>query len=77
MHRNWTMEQAGRGRLPPQKRLCVCGDVQTERHVVEVCPVSSHIRQAVALTTLEDLFNDKYTNDQSCKIVHDILNLYL
>ena len=34
----------GRGRLPLEERLCACGE--TERHVVEVCPVSSDIRQA-------------------------------
>ena len=30
----------GRGRLPLEERLCSCGAIQTERHVVENCPVS-------------------------------------
>ena len=31
------MEQA-KGSFPIEERLCVCGAVQTEMHVVEVCP---------------------------------------
>lgn len=31
------MEQA-KGSLSIEERLCVCGAVQTEMHVVEVCP---------------------------------------
>ena len=28
----------GRGRLPMEERLCVCGQIQTEQHVIEICP---------------------------------------
>ena len=66
----------GRGRLPLEERLCVCGEVQTERHVVEDCPISGCIRLTYGLESLEDLFNTRYTDDLSCKIIHDILNLY-
>ena len=66
----------GRGRLPREKRLCVCGEVQTEWHVVEYCPVTRGIRQSVGLTRVEELFSGKYTYDVCCKIVHDILKSY-
>lgn len=66
----------GRGRLPVEERLCLCGEIQTEKHVVEDCPVSADIRQAFDLSSLEELFNGKYPNELSCKIIHDILQLY-
>lgn len=66
----------GRGRLPREERLCVCGEVQTEKHVVEDCPVSSRIRDSTGLRNMEELFNGKYSHYESCKISNDILNLY-
>ena len=33
----------GRGRLPLEERLCRCGLVQTEQHVVQQCPLTTHI----------------------------------
>ena len=30
----------GRGRLPLEERLCTCGEIQTEQHVVQYCPMS-------------------------------------
>ena len=62
----------GRGRLPREERLCVCGEVQTEWHVVENCPVTRDIRQRVGLNRVQELFSGKYTYDVACKIVHDV-----
>ena len=66
----------GRGRLPVEQRLCECGQVQTEQHVIEVCPKSQHIRdlhgfQSLTLLMLE---NNDYSN--VCHVVHKILELY-
>ena len=66
----------GRGRLPVEQRLCECGQVQTEQHVIEVCPRSQHIRdlhgfQSLTLLMLE---NNDYSN--VCHVVHKILELY-
>lgn len=66
----------GRGRLPREERLCVCGNIQTEKHVVEDCPVSIHIRNSVRLSNMDDLFNGKYSHAESCLVVYDILQLY-
>ena len=66
----------GRGRLLQEERLCVCGNVQTEKHVVEDCPVSNDIRDSVGLTNMDDLFNEKYSHKESCMIIHNILHLY-
>ena len=65
----------GRGRLPMEERLCVCGQVQTEQHVVEQCPITSDIRVRYGLYRI-DLFNRKYSDEVSVKITHDILNLF-
>lgn len=67
----------GRGRLPVEERLCVCGEVQTERHVIESCPVSSNVRQRLGFSQIEELFNGQFMNNVSCKTVFDILNLYV
>ena len=65
----------GRGRLPVEERVCVCGVVQTERHVVENCPTTQHVRDYYAFNSLDDLFSN-FSNDDVCKIVHDLLRLY-
>ena len=65
----------GRGRLPVEKRLCGCGSIQAERHVVEQCVLSQHVRQAYAYLTLEDLF-ENVNNDTICKVIYDILSVY-
>ena len=51
----------GRGRLPVEERLCVCGGVQTERHVVEDCPLTENIRNIHNITRLEDLLADSFS----------------
>ena len=66
----------GRGRLPPEDRLCQCGAVQTEQHVVEQCPLTNHLRQEYGFVTVADVFSNKFQADVSCKIVHEILTPY-
>ncbi|MPC63007.1 hypothetical protein E2C01_057099 [Portunus trituberculatus] len=38
----------GHGRLPAEERVCSCGAVQTEIHVLESCPLTSDIRAWVS-----------------------------
>ena len=66
----------GRGRLPVEERLCTCGAIQSERHVIEDCPISLNIRQAYNINDMTELFNGKYNNETSCKIIAEILDLY-
>ena len=66
----------GRGRLPIEERLCVCGLVQTERHVVETCPLTDDIRRNHNIARLEDLFTDCMSNETTCTVIHEILELY-
>ena len=32
-------------RLPKEERLCSCGDIQTERHIIENCTLTERIRE--------------------------------
>ena len=66
----------GRGRLPMEDRLCTCGLVQSEEHVVSVCPVSQDIRNYYEFTCIRDLLSGRFDNDTVCKIIYDILHLY-
>ena len=66
----------GRGRLPMDERLCSCGEIQTETHVIENCPVSLQIRQTYNVTTALDLLLTRTDYDVVCKIVHKLLSLY-
>ena len=67
----------GRGRLPMNERLCECNAIQTERHVVQDCPRTQHIRNAHQFVTVEQLFSDQFSIETTCKIIHDILSVYL
>ena len=66
----------GRGRLPIEERLCTCGEVQTEEHVISDCPISQHIRDLYGFSSINDLMSDNLPNETVCKIIHQILNLY-
>lgn len=66
----------GRGRLPLEERVCICGQVQTERHVVQECPCTQYIRDRCGYTSLEQLFSDMYEPAKVCEIIHEILHVY-
>ena len=66
----------GRGRLPPEERICQCGVVQSEQHVLERCPLTEHLRNVHEFTSVNDLFSDKFPPGVTCKIIHDILLVY-
>ena len=66
----------GRGRLPLEERLCRCGLVQTEMHVLEHCPYTQHIRQSYDYTTAQDLFSGTRAPDLVCNIIYNILKIY-
>ena len=64
----------GRGLLPVEERLCLCGEVQTELHVVESCPVTYDIRTHYNINSFQQILdNDVQT---TVKIAHSILGCY-
>ena len=66
----------GRGRLPLEERLCMCGEIQTERHVVENCIFTSNVRNTYNFRAIKDLFQGNFAPDVTCKIIHLILSTY-
>lgn len=36
-------------RLPREERLCPCGEIQTERHIIENCRLSQEVRLKFSL----------------------------
>ena len=66
----------GRGRLPLEERLCVCGHIQTEEHVVEQCNLTQHLRNTHGFSNIPDLFSDIYNDTERCFILYNILNIY-
>ena len=66
----------GRGRLPMEERLCSCGSIQTENHVVSQCPISQHIREEYDFSSVSDIMSGNFEDEISCKIIYRILNLY-
>lgn len=57
--------------------MCVCGGaVQTERHVVEHCPLIRDIKQNYGVKTLVDLFAGNIPHDTTLKIIYEILDMY-
>ena len=66
----------GRGRLLPEERICQCGTVQSEQHVVERCPLTVHLRNFHGFVSINELFSDRFPPDIICKIIHDIFSVY-
>lgn len=66
----------GRGRLPVVERLCKCELVQTERHVVEVCPLTAHLRITYNICVLENIFADGFLDERVCKMLHEVLKIF-
>ena len=65
----------GRGRLPLEERVCQCGAVQTERHVVKHCPFTQHIRDTYGFINLEELLSENLEPNVTCEIIHNILSV--
>ena len=67
----------GRGRLPMEERLCSCGLIQSEEHVVSDCPISQNLRNKYGFASINDLMNGNIPDETACKFVYEILNLYI
>ena len=63
-------------RTPREERLCQCGDIQDEHHVLLACPCSQHVRDEmdISYNKLSELMcEDTYT---LCNFVYKTLDLY-
>ncbi len=50
----------GRGRLSQDKRLCRCGSIQTEQHVIEVCSFTQRIKDCYHFNTMQEIFSNTF-----------------
>ena len=66
----------GRGRLPIEERLCTCGQIQTEKHVIEECPRTDHLRVEYGFRTINEVFS-RSDFKEVCKIIFEILYIYM
>ena len=67
----------GRGRIPVEKRLCECAAVQTEHYIMQDCPISSNFRDAYHIVSVETCFRGVWIISLMCKVIHDVLKLYM
>ena len=67
--------RGGRGRLPIEERLCGCGAVQDELHVVEACPLTEHLRQEYGYRTYAELTAED-SRLSATEIIYKVLNTY-
>ena len=65
----------GRGRLPVEERLCPCGQIQTEAHIIKDCLISLHIRQLYNITSVDELMLTRTDYNTVCTIIHKLLSL--
>ena len=66
----------GRGRLPIEERLCVCGQIQTEQHVIEACPRTYPIRIQYNISSMSDLLVERSDYANVCHIISLILKVF-
>ena len=66
----------GRGRLPMEERLCSCGLIQSEEHVISVCPLSQNLRDNYGFSRISDLMSGDIPIETVCKIIYEVLELY-
>ena len=66
----------GRGRLPLEERLCPCGTVQTEEHVVQHCPMSQHLRDEYNIASMQQLNGEDLSFEEKCQFIFKITQLF-
>ena len=65
-------------RIDANERFCQCGDVvQSEKHVLEDCPLVQHIRTKYSTENLElETFVCTEKTDSDLRLLRDILQFY-
>ena len=73
---NLRIETGRWARLPREQRLCRCGQVQTERHVIEECSLTRLIRDnnSHIKFSIPELFEHSDQKD-ICRLLSEILDI--
>ena len=64
-------------RIPRDKRLCSCGAVQTEEHVICFCPISQHVRFQSEFVAVQFTNIVKFFDCADVDLVYRICSLIL
>ena len=65
-------------RLPPEQRLCACGRIQSEQHVIQDCVLTQGLRTSHPnMTFTFPEFFELNRNEDICKFVHLAINTYM
>ena len=67
-------------RIPPEDRLCLCGNIQTEEHVLLHCVLTCHIRDMSSSNiefpiSISDMF-DTVTTPEDFKMIYAIMRYF-
>ena len=63
-------------RLPREHRLCRCGAIQDEQHVLQDCPLVQHIRDCYQKQVMYPDILQSTSEIQDFKYIHDIMTYY-
>ena len=63
-------------RLPREHRLCRCGAIQDEQHVLQDCPLVQHIRDCYQKQVMYPDILQSASEIQDFKYIHDIMTYY-
>ena len=73
---NLKIETGRWSRIPRDNRLCGCGEIQTERHVVEACCLTTHIRHKYGYTNVDAFSAIKCSNSSQVNFLVDIIDFF-
>ena len=72
---NLRIETGRWSRIPRDRRLCLCGSVQDEEHVLVYCQVTQHLRDNHGIRVLfPDILHSKDRID--FKLIHETMNMF-
>ena len=82
MSHNLKIETGRRGGIPVELRVCSCGEnaVQTEAHVLLVCPLTRDCRTKYSTLNFDSI-NELLDVDEDignlCSYIYDVLKIYM
>lgn len=63
-------------RQPVENRLCECGAVQTEEHVLTTCPKIENIRNRFTNVNFSDI-TAVFADEHAFEICYEVLNVFI
>ena len=74
---NLRIETGRWSRLPRERRLCPCGAVQDEKHVLELCTLTEHLRTQYPQQVAYPHILRNANNQRDFKYLFDVINVYM